>query len=78
MKISAHIKIIQRFKVFSEILFLKMVVEEDAACYSVSGEFLSAPIEIPIPVSGMGSYTSYGVVCFQMVELCMLRSVCVL
>lgn len=59
----------------SEILFLKMVVEEDGACYSVSSEFISVPTEIPILVSGMSSYTSYGVVRFQMVELCMLHSV---
>lgn len=44
MKISARIKIICWFNVFSEILFLKMVVEEDGACYSVSSEFLSVPI----------------------------------
>lgn len=77
MKISAHIKIIHRLKAFSEILFLKMVVE-DGACHSVSSEFLLVPIEIPILILGMSSDTSYGVVCFQMVELCMLQSVCVL
>ena len=76
--ISARIKIIHQFMLFSEVLFLKMVVEEDGACYSVSSEFLSVPIEIPTPVSGMEFCTSYGVVCFQMVQLCMLHPVCVL